>query len=212
MTGMTLGTPPRQRQHDDADGVLELGVGVEAVEHHLGVGVPFQLDDDAHAVPVALVAQIGDLLDPLFLDEVGDRLDQPRLVDHVGDLGDDDPLAAVGHLLDLAAGAQGDLAAPGGVGRADARPPHDDAAGREVRPLDVLHDLLEGGVGVVDQHAGGVDHLAEVVGRDVRRHAHRDARRPVAEQVGEAGGQHDRLLEAVVVVGHEIDGVLLDVG
>lgn len=102
-----LGHPARQRQHDDADGVLELGVGVEAVEHHLGVGVPFQLDDDAHAVPVALVTQVGDLLDPLFLDEVGDRLDQPRLVDHVGDLGDDDPLAAVGHLLDLAAGAAG---------------------------------------------------------------------------------------------------------
>ena len=46
--------------------------------------------------------------------------------------------------------------------------------------------------GIVDQRDRGVDHLAEVVRRDVRRHADRDARAAVHEQVREARGQDDR--------------------
>ena len=47
--------------------------------------------------------------------------------------------------------------------------------------------------------------------RDVGGHADRDAGRAVHQQVGEARGQHDRLGGAAVVVGAEVDGVLVDV-
>ena len=47
---------------------------------------------DADAVAVRLVAQVGDALDALLADQLGDLLDQPRLVDLVRDLGDDDRL------------------------------------------------------------------------------------------------------------------------
>ena len=53
-----------------------------------------ELDHDAHAVAVGLVAQVGDALDLLLAHQLGDALDQPRLVDLVGDLGDDDRLRA----------------------------------------------------------------------------------------------------------------------
>ncbi len=53
--------------------------------------------------------------------------------------------------------------------------------------------------------------LAEVVRRDAGRHADRDAGRAVDQQVGEARGQDGRLLRATVVVGAEVDGVLVDV-
>ena len=74
------------RQHDDAEGLLELGVLVEVVEDDLADLAALQLDDDAHAVAVGLVADVGNALDGLVADQVGDALDQLGLVDLVGDL------------------------------------------------------------------------------------------------------------------------------
>ena len=50
------------RQHDDAEGGLHLRQLVERVEDHLRHLAPFHLDDDADAVAVGLVAQVGDRL------------------------------------------------------------------------------------------------------------------------------------------------------
>ena len=57
-----------------------------------------------------------------------------------------------------------------------------------------------------------LDHFAEVVRRDVGRHADRDAGGAVDQQVRHARRQHDRLALLAVVVGDEIDGLLVDVG
>ena len=65
--------------------------------------------------------------------------------------------------------------------------------------------------GIVDQRDAGVDHLAEIVRRDVGRHADGDAAGAVDQQIGEARRQHHRLALGAVVVGLEIDGVLVDV-
>ena len=104
-------------EHDDAEGLLHRRQLVELVEHDVGVGVALQLDDDAHAVAVRLVAQVGDALDPLLVHQLGDALDEARLVHLVGDLGDDDRDAA-GALVGLGAGAGAQLQdAPAGRGR-----------------------------------------------------------------------------------------------
>ena len=66
-------------------------------------------------------------------------------------------------------------------------------------------------IGMIDEQADGVHHLAEVVGRDIGGHTHRDAGGAVDQQVGEPGGQHHRLLETVVVVRGEIHRLLLDI-
>src|SRR5690606_28949166 len=68
-----------QRQHDDAEGGLQLAVAVEAVQDHPGVGVPPQLDDDAHAAAVRFVPQIADALNGLVPVQLGDLLDQVGL-------------------------------------------------------------------------------------------------------------------------------------
>ena len=75
---------------DDAEGGLHLGVLVELVEHDLGDGLALELDDEAHAVAVGLVAQVADLGDLLLLDQLDDVLDERRPVDLVGQLGDHD--------------------------------------------------------------------------------------------------------------------------
>ena len=55
------------------------------------------------------------------LHQLGDLLDEARLVDLVGDLGDDDRFLVALAGLDLGPGAHHDRAAAGAVGLADAR-------------------------------------------------------------------------------------------
>ena len=78
-------------------------------------------------------------------------------------------------------------------------------------PLMWLHQALDVDVLVVDVRVDRVDHLDEVVRRDVRRHPDRDPGRPVHEQVGEARGKDQRLLARLVVIGGEVDRVRVDV-
>ena len=55
-----------------------------------------------------------------------------------------------------------------------------------------------------------VAQLAGIMRRDVGRHADGDAGGAIGEQVGEIGRQHRRLLLAPIVIGAEIDRVLVD--
>ena len=101
-------------QEDDAERRLHLRVAIQVVQHDLGDGIALQLDDDAHAFAVGLVAQIGDAFDALVVNQLGDLLDQALLVRHVRNLRHDDLLAcrllrclddgARAHLNDAAAG------------------------------------------------------------------------------------------------------------
>ena len=56
-------------QHDDAEADLQLRVLIEVVEHHLGLLAALQFEHDAHAVAIALVANIADAFDLLFVDQ-----------------------------------------------------------------------------------------------------------------------------------------------
>ena len=74
-----------------------------------------------------------------------------------------------------------------------------------------FEQLLARCVGVLECPQRAIRHLAQVVRRDVRGHADRDADGAVDEQVREARGQDDRLLGLAVVVVLEVDGLLVDV-
>src|SRR5699024_10094692 len=132
--------------------------------------------------------------------------------DHVGDLGNQDLIPAVFLLHDLGAAPQGDFAAAGGVGRPDARPAHDDAAGGEVGAFDVFHQTRQIDFGVVHQGAHTAHHFPQVVGRNVGVHTNGDALAAVHQQVGEAAGQHVGFFFGFVKVGVPVHGFLLDVG
>ena len=126
------------RQHDDAEGLLQLRVLVEVVEDDLADFAALQLDDHAHAVAIRLVAEVGDALDRLLADQVGDALEQLRLVHLVRDLGDDDLLRGrPSWSVSISALARTWMrAAAGDVGLVNAATADDDAAGREVRARD----------------------------------------------------------------------------
>src|SRR5215217_2417048 len=92
--GLPIGKRPRHavdecnQVHPEA--LLHLGVLVEVVEDDLGHGLALQFDHYAHAVPVRLVAQVGDVLELAVLDQLGDLLQEVALVDLVRDLRDHD--------------------------------------------------------------------------------------------------------------------------
>ena len=202
-------------QEDDAEGVLQGGQLVEVVQDDLAGLALLDVEDDAHAVPRALVADVGDAFHPLVLHELGDLLDELGLVELVGDLADDDRFLVTLADLDLGPGPHHDGAAAGAVGLPDPRLAGDEARGGEVGAGDALDEplqaLVRGEVLVVEQEVQGVHHLAQVVGRDVGGHAHRDPGGPVDEQVGQHGGEDGGLDQPVVVVGLEIDGLPVDV-
>jgi hypothetical protein len=161
----------------------------ELVLDHLGDGVPLQLDLDPHPGLVREVLDVVDLRDDLVVDEVGNLLDHAlvaALLHAVGQLADDDRRAAAAQLLDVGARPLDDPAPAGAVGLADPLPAEDDPTGREVRALDVLRQPVDVDRRLVDQRHQRVHDLAQVVGRDVGRHADRDPGRAVQEQIRQA--------------------------
>src|SRR5579859_3521858 len=200
-----------QRQHDGAEGRLHRGVLVELIQHHGGHRVAFQLDHDPHAFAVRVIFDVRDAFDLLVDRQAGDLRDQVRLVDLIRNLRDHDLLPARLLLFDGGAGADHDAAAALLVAVLDPFAAVNDRAGRKVGAADEFPEILDRGVGMVDQMLNGLDHLAEVVRRDVGRHAHRDAGGAIDDEIRHLGRENGRFLQAVVEVGDELDGVLVDV-
>src|SRR5580658_3274145 len=80
-------------QIDDAEARLELSVLVKIVENNLGLFATLQLEDDAHAVPVALVANLRNAFDLFLVNQSRRAFDEPRLIYLIRNFGDDDLLA-----------------------------------------------------------------------------------------------------------------------
>ena len=141
--------------------------------------------DDHARVLVRLVAHGGDVGDDFFVHQVGNPLHQHGAVHVIGDLGDDNLLAAAFELLEADLAAHLHAAAAGGEIIFDPLHAADRAAGRKIRPFDVLHQLFDGDVGIINLRANAIDDLAQVVRRHVGGHADGDARAAVDQQVRE---------------------------
>ena len=197
-------------EHVGAERRLEFRVLVEIVEDDLPDGVALELDHDAD-VGLRFVADVGDSLDDLLLDEVRHVDDHFTLVDGVGDFGDDDALASVLVRFDGGLSANAELSATIFVHGRDSVVAANLRAGREVRTLHELHQVVDRAFGIVDVVRDAVAEFAEVVRRNVRRHADRDAGRTVEKEVRELCRQNGRFLGRFVVVGDHVDGLFLEI-
>ena len=208
-----LGLAVDQGHHVDAEGVLQLRLLVQVVEHHLGHFAALEFNDQSHARFVGLILDVADALDLLLVHQLGHALLQGLLVDLVGEFIDDDGLALpLVDVFEVALGAHHHLAAPGTVTILHAVDAVDDAGCGEIRGRNDLHQLVDAGAGVSQHVQAGVDHLIEVVRRNVGGHAHRNAARAVHQQVGQLARQDQGLFFRAVVVGAEVDRFLVDVG
>ena len=76
--------PIDEGQHVGRDGTLHRRVLEERIEHGVHLCVALELDHQAHALPVRLIAQGGNAVDAVLVHELGDALLQQGLVDLVG--------------------------------------------------------------------------------------------------------------------------------
>ncbi|KFB72081.1 MAG: hypothetical protein AW09_002740 [Candidatus Accumulibacter phosphatis] len=206
--------PIDQGDHVHAEGILQLRLLVQAVEHHFSHFATLQLDHHTHARFVGLVAQIGNAVDLLLVDQLAEPFEQRSLVHLVRQFVDDDRLTIVAllHLLEVHLATHDDAPAPGAIALADPGEAVDDAGGRKVGCRQQIDQLVDADLGVAEQREAGIDHFTEVVWRNVGRHADRDPRRAVDQEVRNARRHDQRLFLRTVVVGSEIDGFLVDVG
>ena len=195
------------REKDHGKALLHLGVLVELIQDDLCFRTALEADDDAHTVTVTLIAEIvfGNIGDDFIVDQFGNALDQFGFVDLIGNLGDDDRLPAALQLFDRCLGAHKEAPSAGFVGLGDTSAPIDETAGRKVRALHVLQHFGQTCLRVLDQLDGGADHLVQIVGRNIGRHAYGDSVGSVHDQIGNAGRQHRGFEGAFVVVGNEVD-------
>ncbi len=200
-----------QRDVVDAEGLLHRRQLVELLQHGFRVEAVLDLDDQAQAVrAVGQVLDVRDALELLGADQVLDLRDDLLGADREGQFGDDQALAARRHVLHRHRRADLERAAALLVGVLDPRQPHDPAARGQVGTRHEAHQRLQVRVRVADQVAGGRDDLAQVVRGHVGGHAHRDPGGTVDQQVRVRGRKRDRLPLLAVVVGGEVDGVLVD--
>lgn len=204
-----------EREHVRAEGLLQLRMLVQVVEHDLRHGVALQHEHEALAGAARrLVAHVGDALDLAVAHSLADRNDEAVRIHLVRQFRDHEAHAPL-DLFSVDDRAHRDETTARAVRLLDALVAEDRGAGGEVRALDALDQcvkqFLARGFGVVERPMHAVGDFTHVVWRDVRGHADRDAGRPVDEQVREARGQYGGLLRLTVVVRHKIDGVFVDV-
>ncbi len=203
-----------QHVHVQAEPALQIGVPVEHVHQDFRFHVTgARLQHDADVLGT-LVAHVGEDRDLLGLDRLGDLLDQAGFLHLIGDLGDDDLPLAAPQILDFPARAGAEAAATGAIGLRNGLGRFDDGpAGGEIGAFDIVQQrVVTDPFGIVrlGEVDAGVAKLADIVRRDVGGHADGYTGRAVGKQVREGGRQDDGLVKAAVIVGSEIDGILVE--
>ena len=201
-----------EREHVGAESVLDLRVLIKLIENNVSVGVTAELDNDTYLfVTVGLITDIGDAFDLLLLNEFGDTLDETSLVDHVGQIVNDDTRTAVAHDFDICMGTDYDTALTCSVCIGDTAASEDHTACREVRSFYHGHKIVNGRFRIIQEHNDTVDDLAHVVRRNVGRHTYGDTDGTVYQKVRETRRKSDRLDIVFVEVRAEINSTLVDI-
>ncbi len=90
--------------------------------------------------------------------------------------------------------------------------PQDQAAGGKIRAQEMRHQAIDINIRVIQVSATAVDHLAQIMGRNIGRHADGDTAGAIDQQIGEHGRQDHRFRGGTVIVVLEIDRVLVNIG
>jgi len=137
-----FGAAVYEREQVYAESRLQRRLLVELVEYDVALRVATQFDHDAHPIAIRFVPKIGDTIDLACTYQVSDPLQERRLVDHVGDLGDNDPRSALA-LFEPCARANREQAAARRVGGSNAVAAADHRSGRKVWTGEFFEQFVE---------------------------------------------------------------------
>ena len=211
--GHTLGTTVIQGNHIRAEGRLQIGVLVQLIQDHFTrIGILLQFNDDAYAFfEVGLIADICNPLDDAILHEFGHLGNHRRLVHHVRDRGDQDAFALT-NLSHFGFTTHRDGTATQLVHLFNTLGAAHQCARGEVRTRHKGHQFVNGGIGMIHKVNQPIAEFTQVVRRDVRGHTHGNTLRTVQQQVRQLRGQHTRFAFVAIVVRHEVNRFLVDIG
>jgi len=85
------------------------------------------------------------------------------------------------------------------------------ATGGKIGSFDMLHQLSQSDAWIINLGTDPVDDFAEIVRRDVRGHADRDASAAIDEQIGESGREDSGFGASLIVIRNEIHRILFHV-
>src|SRR5262249_55279508 len=143
---------------------------------------------------VRFVGEGGQLRQLAFLDQGADGSFKSAFVDAVGDRGDDD-LPPFSGFLQFPFALDANAAAAFFINVAERAAVGDDfTAERKIGAFEAVEYGGRGGFRVVDQSDGRLDHIFEIVRRNVRRHADGDAGGAVHQDIRKLGRQDGRLV------------------
>ena len=182
----------------------------ELVQYHIGIGITSYVNNDTHTLTSRLVVDIGDTLNLLLSGKVGDVFHQVGLVDTVWNLRYDNLVVSVASLY-LCLGSHDNASTTSLIGILNALYSIYICSRWEIRSLDKLHESVGVNILVVDICAATVNHLTQVVGRNIGGHTHGDTITSIDEKIRNLCRHHTRLYKRVVEVVHHIHGVLLQV-
>mmetsp|Transcript_57163 Transcript_57163/g.134546 ORF Transcript_57163/g.134546 Transcript_57163/m.134546 type:complete len:247 (+) Transcript_57163:1618-2358(+) len=167
-----------QRQHVGAEIALKWGELVEIVKHHLRISIAAQLHNNAHAIAITLIANIGNTFQLLVVDHLSDAFNHRRLIRLVRQSCNHHRITirATRRLdrFDTSNPSHRHRAAPGEVSLTNSAATKNLSARGEVRSRDKSHQLLIRDLRITDQGQQTRDQLSKVVRRNVGGHAHRN--------------------------------------
>src|SRR5258708_2113218 len=202
-----------QRDHVHAERVLHLRFFVQIVQDDFRHFAALEFQYEPHTLLVGLVPKIGNAFDLLLADQLADALQHLVADDLVRQLINDNRLAvAFFQFLYMGACTNDDAASSATVSFLDADGAVDNPLGREVRSGDNFDDLFQGDIRTLEDGQTGIDDLGQVVGRHIGGHAHGNTRRTIDQQIRDPGRQDARFLFLAVVIGDEVDCLLVDIG
>ena len=89
--------------------------------------------------------------------------------------------------------------------------PEDQSAGWKIWAGNNLNQFINRNCAIFHIGKAGVDDLAQIMRRNIGRHANRNTPRPVDEQIGKARRQNLRLAFAGIIIWREIDCILIEI-
>ena len=176
-----------QRHGVDRETLLERCEPVELLKQSSRIETTLHPNNEAQAM--VSVGQVGHVADPhelLRVDSILDLVDDPLGSDKVGKFCDHQTGFAGTEALDAHGRSSLEASFTGLVSLQDSLEPDNRAARGQVGSGNKRHQVLERGVGVVDQVARRIDDLAHVVGGHVGGHSHCNTASPIDQQVGES--------------------------
>ena len=183
----------------------------QLVEYDVSRRIALQIDDDAHALAAGFVADVGHALNALVFGRFGNLLDKPGFANLKRYTGKDDRATVSFAFLNLMPGTLHDGALALAICRTRAASAEDQRASREIRGWDDVDQFIDRNRRIVDIGQAGLDYFAQIVRRNVGRHADGDTASAIDQKVRETGRENLRLFAAAVIVRLEIDSVLVEI-